>query len=73
MEDLPSGSLTRLLRDHRAGDANAFGRLVELAHGELEKMAKGELPPLPGNLSPSASRYAVADAARMARLTSLCW
>ena len=47
MEDLSSGSLTRLLREHRAGDANAFSRLVELAHGELEKMARQQLRKAP--------------------------
>lgn len=37
------GHLTRLLVAHRGGDREAFGRLVELAHDELERMARQQL------------------------------
>jgi RNA polymerase sigma factor (TIGR02999 family) len=47
MEDSLSGDLTRLLKEHRAGDPGAFGALVELAHEELEKMARQQLRKAP--------------------------
>ncbi|MBP9144863.1 MAG: sigma-70 family RNA polymerase sigma factor [Thermoanaerobaculia bacterium] len=47
MEDALGGNLTRLLKEHRAGDANAFGHLVELAHAELERMARQQLRKAP--------------------------
>lgn len=43
----PHGELTRLLVAHRAGDAEAFGRLVELAHAELAKIARQQLRKAP--------------------------
>jgi RNA polymerase sigma factor (TIGR02999 family) len=43
-EHAPSrGELTLLLARHRAGDGEAFGRLVELAHAELAAIARREL------------------------------
>jgi RNA polymerase sigma factor (TIGR02999 family) len=45
--DPRSADLTRLLTAHRAGDPDAFGRLVELAHLELEKMARQQLRKAP--------------------------
>lgn len=47
MNDSASADLTRLLEAHRAGDQGAFGRLVELAHGELERMARQQLRKAP--------------------------
>lgn len=43
----PPGELTRLLVAHRAGDGDAFGRLVELAHGELARIARQQLRKAP--------------------------
>lgn len=39
--------LTRLLAEHRSGDPEAFGRLMELAHAELERMARQQLRKAP--------------------------
>jgi RNA polymerase sigma factor (TIGR02999 family) len=47
MNDSASADLTRLLEAHRAGDQGAFGRLVELAHDELERMARQQLRKAP--------------------------
>jgi RNA polymerase sigma-70 factor (ECF subfamily) len=47
MEENPAADLTRLLVAHRAGDSAAFGRLVELAHVELERMARQQLRKAP--------------------------
>jgi RNA polymerase sigma factor (TIGR02999 family) len=43
METERTGNLTRLLAAHRGGDREAFGRLFELAQGELETMARQQL------------------------------
>src|SRR5512139_3917558 len=43
----PTGELTRLLAAHRAGDGDAFARLVELAHGELARIARQQLRKAP--------------------------
>lgn len=45
--DRSDGDLTRILAAHRAGDREAFGRLVEVAHAELEKMARQQLRKAP--------------------------
>lgn len=45
--DRVGDDLTRFLAAHRAGDSQAFGRLVELAHVELEKMARQQLRKAP--------------------------
>lgn len=42
------GSITRLLEAHRAGDPGAFDRLVELAYGELRRLARQQLRRMPG-------------------------
>ncbi len=42
------GSITRLLAAHRAGDRGAFDRLVELAYGELGRLARQQLRRMPG-------------------------
>lgn len=42
-----TGDVTRLLHAHREGDRDAFGQLVELAHGELAKMARQQLRKAP--------------------------
>jgi RNA polymerase sigma-70 factor (ECF subfamily) len=42
------GSITRLLAAHRAGDRGAFDRLVELAYGELRRLARRQLRRMPG-------------------------
>ena len=43
----PTGELTRLLAAHRGGDAGAFSRLVEIAHGELARIARQQLRKAP--------------------------
>jgi RNA polymerase sigma-70 factor, ECF subfamily len=47
MDGTAGADLTRLLEAHRGGDQAAFGRLVELAHGELERMARQQLRKAP--------------------------
>lgn len=43
MDATEAGDLTRLLRQHRAGDRGAFDELVERVHGELRRMARQQL------------------------------
>jgi RNA polymerase sigma factor (TIGR02999 family) len=47
MNEARDGDLTRLLEAHKGGDREAFGRLVELAHLELERMARQQLRKAP--------------------------
>jgi RNA polymerase sigma factor (TIGR02999 family) len=42
-DSTPVGELTRLLREHRAGDADAFARLVSLVYDDLRRVAGGQL------------------------------
>ena len=48
MQPPEEGSITRLLEAHRAGDQGAFDRLVELAYGELRRLARRQLRRMPG-------------------------
>lgn len=43
MPPAEAGEITRLLESHRAGDGAAFDRLVELAYGELRRLARQQL------------------------------
>ncbi len=43
MDATEAGDLTRLLRQHRAGDRGAFDELVERVNGELRRMARQQL------------------------------
>lgn len=43
MDATEAGDLTRLLRQHRAGDRGAFDELVDRVHGELRRMARQQL------------------------------
>lgn len=38
-----AGEITRLLHDHRAGDREAFDRLVSLVYDRLRRIARGQL------------------------------
>jgi len=42
------GEVTRLLRAHQAGDAEAFNRLVPLVYHQLRRVARGQLRRGPG-------------------------
>jgi len=42
------GGLTRLIAAHRAGEPGAFDRLVEVAYGELARLARRQLRRAPG-------------------------
>jgi RNA polymerase sigma factor (TIGR02999 family) len=43
MSDNPSGEVTRLLRDWRAGDDKALTELLPLVYGELRRVARAQL------------------------------
>lgn len=45
------GSITQLLEAHRAGDQGAFDRLVEVAYGELARLARQQLRRAPARAS----------------------
>ena len=43
MDQPPPGDITRLLRQHLAGEAEAFDRLVPLVYARLHEIARGQL------------------------------